>query len=226
MTLYGLWAIKVYILLTFLPAAIIWIFISNLQYAKGLVLKLLLFPFVLAISTALGFYATVRASEDSSKYALANLGQTARITAYDIRFHTGRDAGSGYTLGDLDGSFLSMIELAPQAVNVSLFRPYLWEVNNPLMFLSAVESLALLCFCIYVLFRANVRIWKCLTQPNIVFALLFAIPFAFAVGVSTFNFGTLVRYKIPMLPFLMIALGLILHYSNSLRNKAELDSNE
>ena len=225
-SLYGLWSIKVYILLTFLPAAIVWIFLANLQYARSLVLRILLFPFVLGISSVLGYYATVRAGEESTKYSIENLGRTARITAYDIRFQTGKDAGSGYTLGELDGSIGSMIALAPQAINATLFRPYLWEVNNPLMLLSAIESLLLLCFCLYVILRSNLRIWKCLAQPDILFALLFAIPFAFAVGVSTFNFGSLVRYKIPMLPFLTVALGLIIHYSNSFRNKNEFDSTE
>jgi hypothetical protein len=226
LSLYALWSIKLYILLTFLPAAIIWIFMSNLRYARSLVLKILLFPFVIGVSTLLGYYATVRASEDSDKYSIDNIARTARTTAYDIRYWTGKDAGSGYSLGELDGSFGSMIALAPQAINVSLFRPYLWEVNNVLMLLSALESLLLLIFCLFVAIRSNVMIWKCLLQPDIVFALLFAIPFSFAVGVSTYNFGTLVRYKIPMMPFVIVALGLILLYSNSLRNKSELDATE
>lgn len=225
-SLYGLWAIKIYILLTFLPAAIIWIFFANLKYARSLVLRILLFPFVLGVSGLLGYYATIKASEENSKYSLENIGRTARITAYDIRFQTGRDAGSGYTLGELDGSVGSMIALAPQAINATLFRPYLWEVNNAFMLFAALESLLLFCFCVYVILRSNVWIGKCLVQPDILFALLFAVPFAFAVGVSTFNFGTLVRYKIPMLPFLTIALGLILHYSNRLRYKDELDVTE
>jgi hypothetical protein len=187
---------------------------------------MLLLPFAICISAALGYYATVRASEDSAKYSLDNLAKTARTTAYDIRYWTGKDAGSGYTLGELDGSFGSMVALAPQAINVSLFRPYLWEVNNVLMFLSALESTALFCFCVYVIIRSNILIWKCLLHPDVVFALLFAIPFSFAVGVSTFNFGTLVRYKIPMMPFLIVALGLIILHSNSLRNKPELDETE
>ena len=90
-----------------------------------------------------------------------------------------------------------MLTLAPQAINVSLFRPYLWEVNNPLMLLSALESFFLLIFCIIVIVKCNIKIWKFLLQPDILFTLLFSIPFAFAVGVSTFNFGTLVRSRDP-----------------------------
>ena len=47
----------------------------------------------------------------------------------------------------------------------------------------------------------------------ILFSLIFSIAFAFAVGVSTYNFGTLVRYKIPLLPFFVVALILIWHHS-------------
>ena len=62
--------------------------------------------------------------------------------------------------------------------------------------------------------------------PDVLFALIFSISFAFAVGVSTFNFGTLVRYKIPLLPFFAVALILILNHAKSERKLAELDSTE
>ncbi len=225
-SLYGLFSIKVYILLTFLPAAIIWTFLANLQYAKSLVSKILLFPFVLGISSVLAYYATVRASEDSGKYSFDNIGRTAQMTAYDIRYWTGRTAGSGYSLGQLDGSFGSMIALAPEAINVTLFRPYLWEVNNPLMLLSALESFVVLVFCIMAVLRCNLKLFKFIGQSDILFALLFAIPFAFAVGVSTFNFGSLVRYKIPVLPFITIALILIFNQANRVRKVVEFDSTE
>jgi hypothetical protein len=141
-------------------------------------------------------------------------------------YYTGRDAGSGYSLGELDGSFGSMIRLAPQAINVSLFRPYLWEVNNQFMLLSCLESTFLLGFTLLILFRENFRAFRALTQPDIFFALSFSITFAFAVGVSTYNFGTLVRYKIPLLPFFALALILIADYSRRERNVGVLEFTE
>jgi len=41
------------------------------------------------------------------------------------------------------------------------------------------------------------------------YSFLFAIVFGLFVGASTLNFGTLVRYKIPCLPFYAISLFLI-----------------
>jgi len=169
----------------------------------------------------------LKISEDNDKYALSSIAKTAQITAYDIRYWTGRDAGSGYSLGELDGSFESMLRLGPQAVNVSLFRPYIWEVKNLLMLLSALESFFFLLFCLYILFKVNIRIVECFLNPDITFCFLFSICFAFAVGVSTYNFGTLVRYKIPLLPFFAVCLILILnHYSNRETKLDELEETE
>jgi hypothetical protein len=58
------------------------------------------------------------------------------------------------------------------------------------------------------------------------FLLIFAIVFSFGVGVSTFNFGTLVRYKIPMLPFFVTALILIGDYLKRHRKLEVLDKTE
>lgn len=225
-SLYGLYVIKIYILLTFLPALILWIFLVNLHFIQSKVLKVMVFPFVLSFAVALAYYAMLKAGEDNKKYSLDALARTAQITAYDIRYYTGRDAGSGYSLGELDGTFGSMLVLAPKAINVSLFRPYIWEVRNPLMLLSALESLFLLMLCFYILVRENVKIGRAIRNPNIFFALVFTLTFAFAVGVSTFNFGSLARYKIPMLPFFLVALRLILDHSNRDRKLEELDATE
>ena len=224
--LYGMYSIKIYILLTFLPAVIVWVFLVNLNSIRSPVLKIMLAPFTLSCAISLGYFAMLKAGEDNAKYSLQNVAMTAKITAYDIGFYTGRDAGSGYSLGELDGTFASMVRLSPQAVNVSLFRPYLWEVKNPLMLLSALESFLLLSLCLYIVVKKNISLIAAISSPNVMFALIFSIAFAFAVGVSTFNFGTLVRYKIPLLPFFAVALILILDHSKRDKKLAEFDSTE
>ena len=218
---YGMYSIKIYIVLTFLPAVIMWVFLVNLDSIHSPVLKIMIAPFVIISAIALGYFAMVKAGEDNAKYSLKNVAMTAKETAYDIGYYTGRDAGSGYSLGELDGTFGSLIRIAPQAINVSLFRPYLWEVRNPLMLLSALESLIVFVLTVYILFKKNIRIFSVIGKPNVLFALVFSIAFAFAVGASTFNFGTLVRYKIPLLPFFLVALILILHHSTALVKQEE-----
>lgn len=224
--LYMLYVVKFYILMVFFPAAVVWVFLFNFSRIRSKAQKIMLFPITVSLALGLAYFSILKAGEDNEKYSLSMLSKTAQVTAYDIRYWTGRDAGSGYSLGELDGSISSMVNLAPQAINVSLFRPYLWEVKNPLMLLSALESLALMIFAVYLLVRMVKGGAAALVQPNVLFLLVFSITFAFAVGVSTFNFGTLVRYKIPMLPCLVVAFVLINDYSKSARKLEVLETTE
>lgn len=225
-TVFIIYSVKKYILFCFFPAVILWFYASRLKQIKSAVLKGILVPFIAALIVAAAYYSVVFVSEGDTRYSLDRLAETAKITAYDIRYYSGKDAGSGYSLGELDGTFSSMLALTPQAINVSLFRPYIWEVKNPLMLMSALESIVLLGFMIYVLVKKRLRFFTALKDPMVMFCLVFSLTFAFAVGVSTYNFGTLSRYKIPLLPYFALALIFILFYENKDRNVEALESTE
>ena len=145
-----------------------------------------------------------------------SLAQWSYITSYDIRYYTGKDAGSGYDLGAQDGTWEGLIPLIPAAINVTLFRPYPWEVRNPLMLLSSIESLLLLILTIMMVIKmlaGNIRMN--ILDRIIISFLVFSISFAFAVGVSTYNFGSLSRYKIPVIPLYFSCLILMNSKSNN-----------
>jgi hypothetical protein len=221
-----IFSVKKYILQAFVPASLLWIYLGNLDMIRSGPVKVLVLPIILVIGGFTSYYSFIKVGEGDSRYAVDKLAETARITAYDIRFQTGRDAGSGYTLGELDGSFASMLALAPQAINVSLFRPYLWEVSNPLMLLSAIESLLLLYFTLAIIFRFGLRNLKAFKNPDVSFSFTLSIILAFAVGVSTFNFGTLVRYKIPLMPFYVLALVLMDNENRKFKVMEDLSTEE
>ncbi|MBY0432667.1 MAG: hypothetical protein K2U26_01005 [Cyclobacteriaceae bacterium] len=225
-SLFVIYAIKKFILQAYLPAVIVWIGAVNTKAIRSSVLRILLVPFLVGSAVLLSYYAMYKVGEGDDRYSLAKISETARVTAYDIRYWTGREAGSGYDIGALDGTFESLVRLIPQAINVSLFRPYIWEVRNPLMLLSSIESLSLTLLVVVVLFRKGKKLFIALTQPNILFTLLFGLVFSFAVGVSTFNFGSLARYKIPVLPFICTSFILMLDYSNRVRKLEEFEAKE
>jgi hypothetical protein len=179
-------------------------------------LRVMLVPVAGLAALVLAYFAILKVAEDDPRYDVSKLAETAMITAYDIRYGWGArmGEGSGYTLGTLDGTWQSMLKLTPQAINVSLFRPYLWEVRNPLMLLSSIEGFALLMLTFFVIIRVKGKILKYFLKPDALFCLIFALIFAFAVGVSTYNFGTLSRYKIPLMPYYCLGLGLIYYYWN------------
>jgi hypothetical protein len=225
LSVWCIFSVKKFILQAFIPAALMWVYLGNLNMIRSVVLRVLIAPILIGLSFFSTYYFVVKIGEGDRRYAIENISKTAQVTAYDIRFHTGKDAGSGYTLGELDGSFNSMIKLAPQAINVSLFRPYLWEVNNPLMLLSGMESLVFLILTLILVFKYRLSALKSLRNPDISFSFVFSLIFAFAVGVSSFNFGTLSRYKIPLLPFYAVALVLTF-YENKAKKVEAFEATE
>ena len=67
-----------------------------------------------------------------------------------------------------------------------------------------------------------VGIFRYLAKNHLlVFALIFSLFFAFSVGISTSNFGSLVRYRIPVLPFYVGSLFILEYY-----RKQDLKSRE
>jgi hypothetical protein len=147
-------------------------------------------------------------SEELGAYAIDNIVTTAVNLNYNLQK---TDAGSTYDIGTIDPSFTGILQKIPQAINVSLFRPYLWEANNPVMLIAAIESLILFLVSIYVFFKVGIfKSLRLIISNNLIlFCFVFSLIFSFAVGLTSTNFGTLVRYKIPAIPFYMIGISLI-----------------
>jgi hypothetical protein len=224
--LWTVFSLKKFILQAFIPSAILWIYLSNLSQIHSLVLRAMIFPFVIVLSVIGAYYSAVKIGENDKRYSIENIAKTSQVTARDIRFQSGRQAGSGYELSAFfDGSLGSAIRLAPEAINVTLFRPYLWEVKNPLMLMSALESSALLLFTLFILLSRGYGAFTKLFNPEVAFCFAFSVVYAFAVGVSTYNFGTLARYKIPILPFYFLGL-VILYDLVRARKEEELEETE
>lgn len=216
LALYTIYAIKIYIVLCFLPAALLWIFLANIEHVRSAIVRGLITPVILAIVVVLSYFAVIEIGEDNARYSVDKLSETAEITARYLTYVGESQGGSVYTLGDdFDFSPSGMLRKFPLAVNVTLFRPYLWEAYNPVMLLSALESFATLVLTVYILFQVGIgQFFRYLTaRPIILFCLLFAIAFSFSVGISTYNFGSLVRYKIPMFPFYLSGLFILQYYA-------------
>lgn len=211
---YIIYQVKLYILLSFLPPAIFWVFVENSSHLKGKFIGFVLKPIMVVAGLALAYLAAVNVTEGDIRYDLSKIGERTKINAeYLYRISLLQD-GSAYYLGELDGSVESMLRMAPEAINVTLFRPYLWEIDNPLMFLSAIESLAFSILFLTLLFRPGIlnSALLIIKTPVVSFCFIFTIILALAVGLNSYNFGTLVRYKIQLLPFYLSGLVLVKHF--------------
>jgi hypothetical protein len=150
------------------------------------------------------------------------LANKTKVTA--VYLQNMSQQGSVYYIGEYDGTLGGLFTYFPQAVTVALYRPFLWEAKNPFSLLSALEAAYFLLFTFYVVFvkvRPKNVIATFIREPIAPACLFFAIFFSFSVGITAGNFGTLVRYKIPMMPFYIASLMIMLE-SNRKKTVSEM----
>ena len=152
-------------------------------------------------------------AQELNEYSVENITKKAKKTQEWIAYISEVQEGSGYDLGTLDGTLGGMLSKFPQAVNVTLYRPFLWESKKPIILLSAIESTAFLIFTLMIFYKRGIggTFKQIFRDPNLLFFFIFSLIFAFAIGISTGNFGSLSRYKIPCMPF-FASLLLVLYY--------------
>ena len=208
--------VKLYILLGFVPALLIWILFRYTQRIKNSASRILAKFIFAVILTGSFLFFMQRFGSELGKYSLDKVVATSSITRGWIAYASSlEDESSSYKLGNFSPTLGGMLSQFPLAVNVTLFRPYLWEAKKVIVILSSIEAFLFLFLTLKILFVVGpTRIWKTITaDPTIQFCLIFSLIFAFAVGISSYNFGALSRYKIPCLPFYTLALVLI-YYKN------------
>jgi hypothetical protein len=113
---------------------------------------------------------------------------------------------SGFFMTDLSDGF-SVLKAIPSALLNTLVRPFFWECNSLFMWLSAIENIVTLGL---ILLALLVRNKLTLNQKNVMgLCLVFAISLFILIGLTTPVFGAIVRYKVPGMIMLMIALLLL-----------------
>ena len=204
---YVLASVKIYILLSFMPPALLWMFNEYNQRIKSAVVRNMLRPFFLVLGLGAAYLGATNLTAGDDKYDVEKIGERTKINQ-EFLYALTKDQGSSYNIGSFDGSLSSMVKVAPQAVVVSLFRPFLWEARNPIMLLSALEALMLLWLTVKLFINRGFLggLSQIASQPILTFCFLFSIILAVGVGTNSGNFGTLVRYKIPLMPFYLSAL--------------------
>ena len=120
---------------------------------------------------------------------------------------------SSFEFGEVETSLSGLLKKAPLGIYTTYFRPQLWEVKKPIILYSALESFIVLIFALKVFFRKRKYFTKFLKEnPGAHLVLFYILIFGAIVGLTTFNFGTLVRYRVPGLPFLVLWLFILMRY--------------
>jgi hypothetical protein len=211
--------VKIYIIMAIMPPVIFWALAQRMQRIKSVQLRAIISLFVFATLIVLFGILFSGSNYLAKGFNLDEIAKTSATTRGWIGYVNTVEQGSGYDLGAFEPTLTGMLSKFPQAVNVTLFRPYLWEARKIIIFLNGLESLALLYLTLKVIFRIGFkRIFASIGQnPTIQFTFLYSLIFAFAVGISSYNFGALSRYKIPCIPFYLLSLILIYYQHKPLK---------
>ncbi len=212
-------SIKPYIFVGLMPGLIFWTAHKIVSQVKGKMAKFATIPLFLLFGLIFGYIMMSLLQSQLAEYTLDNVLKKAMVTQRDLKMDYYN--GNSFDIGNFDATIPSMLQKLPQALVATFFRPFIFEANNIVMLVSAIENLLILILTIRVLIMVRVfGIFRYFLKHHLLtFCLVFSIFFGFAVGISTSNFGSLVRYKIPCIPFYVAALFIIKH----LRQK-ELDA--
>lgn len=205
--------LKVYILISYVPFCVLFLILKNVNLLNNAFLKWGLGIALVAGSVVAGQKVMKQFQDELGSYATEGL--TDQIKKQRTSYRDEAQVGGGesnFSLGvEFDGSVTSLLKMAPAAIIATFYRPFLWESRKISTLLSSFESLAIMLFSLIIFFRAGPKIFisSIYKDPTILYCFLFSLLFALFVGATTPNFGTLVRYKIPCIPFYLITLFLI-----------------
>ncbi len=207
---YFMISIKPYIFIVMLPTCFIWFLGSRLKNVDSGFGRILIAPFFIAIGMVLISLLFGQMSNQLGDYASVDKTiEKAAVTQKDLK--RSEYGGNSFDIGNFDGSVGSMVTLFPKALFAGLFRPTILDVRNPVMFISALENLFIFYIVFHTMWIAGIfGFWKRIfSNPFLLASIVFAVFFGFAVGLTTSNFGSLVRYRIPLVPFVLAAMFII-----------------
>lgn len=221
LTLFTLLAVKPYIFVALLPGVVIFTGWNYLKIIKNPVVRFISAPLLSFILIGIGIGLLGTFNQQLGAYGNIDTIIEKAIITYEDHTREHQYGANFYTLGTFDGTLENFFSKSPQAIIAGLFRPFLWEIRNPVMLIAALENAAFFIFILVIFWRTGfIKTFRiAFDEPLVIFSISFALVFAFAVGISTANFGALVRLKIPLIPFL--SAGLLVLYNRSMEIKKE-----
>jgi hypothetical protein len=141
--------------------------------------------------------------------------------------YTQMENGTGYMLPPLKLTLGGIINTFFSSVNVSLFRPYPWEIKKIINVPMLLENLLLFFILIRAVILLRLRIVSLIIKDNILlFCFLYTLGIGAVVGFISFNFGTLARYRAPVLPIIYCLAFILVYHGKKLLERSMAQNQE
>jgi hypothetical protein len=120
---------------------------------------------------------------------------------------------SSFEIGEIELSAVGLLKKMPIGFYSTYFRPHLWEVKKPIVLFSALESFFILALTLFTLIKKGKYLFELIRKDLFArLSLYYTIVLGIIIGLNTFNFGTLIRYKVPVVPFAWLFVFLLYLY--------------
>ena len=205
--IYLVWIIKSYILIILAIGLSTFIFFNFIARVKIFLVKafiiLVLFFITIAVAFISNFGEQLQILAQESKAQVDSYQRNYEATQEETQSSKGGLSGD-----EVEASISGIILRSPFAIFTCLFRPFLWESRKIFIFLSALESTFLLLITLYLVFKRNFFGFfaELFNNPYIFASFVISVLFALIIGFTTYNFGTMARYRIIFLPFYFFML--------------------
>jgi len=223
-SVYVLISIKPYIFFALFAGLIIVFTYWQIKNIKNTILRIIILPIVLIIVMSFGSYIVLTLSQTigGAYSSIDKVIEKAYITQDDLKKEY--YGGNSFDIGYFDPTVNGVLSKTFPAVIAGIYRPFLWEsFHSPVTLLSGFETLFILLLSLQIFikfltvwilksFKYSIKI--ILDNPVVLFSIIFSVSFAFIIGLTTANFGALVRYRIPLIPFFITALFVLKDYYN------------
>ena len=190
--------LKLYVFMAFFPALIIWLVVS--KWRRSLWVYLLMYILFIAIATLIG--------EINPRYDFVNL--IVDKQKQFIRLADFYPVNSRFDLEVLTYEFWSLLLSSPEAIFNVFTKPWPNELNSILYIPSFIENAVILLLLVTTfVFRKALKVKE---WDFVIFCLSFCIILYTVIGLTTPITGAIVRYKIPAIPFLMMAVFMLIDF--------------
>ena len=209
LTLFGLFFVKFYVAVALLPGLISLFWIKRKGYRKPFLKTAIVH--LLFVAAAVSFHII------SPFHSFLNGLQWQKKSFYGLA--QVMNSGSVVQTHELHDNFSSFFAAVPEGIFNSFLRPFIWDglqPFSPVVLASALENTLL--FVVFVLTILWFKKPDDRASTYLIFFTSFTLILYTLSGVVTPIIGTLVRYKIPAMPFLVMACTLLWD-NNKFRNK-------
>lgn len=208
--------LKPYILICLSSVFLLWYFLLFRKRIEDTTLRAVSTVGFVVIAAVAGLLVSQSVASASSREEFTSEQLVNSIQAQQNTFAGNTDVGSGSNFNvsgaQSGGQVLLML---PLGVVNTYFRPFPWDIRSPVMIISFLEAFAFLSITLMCFRRIGIKktFTTIFSDPVIAFCFVYALLFGAIVGITTTNFGALVRYKIPSLCFYAVAFLLVMDKS-------------